>query len=124
MKTTMQNIQLKKHQTRTRKKLLCFPGFQFNKYLRVKLISETLAIGFCEGNRTLEPFDVESLISGFLIKNVLHGFVLQPWSHVACCVVGHFSLTKNNYITFTYYFGHLVLCNCCICYKTAYHMTE
>lgn len=36
MKTTMQNIQLKKHQTKTRKKLLCIPGFQFNKHLTVK----------------------------------------------------------------------------------------
>lgn len=83
-----------------------------------------LAIGFCKGNRTLEPLDVESLISGFLIKNVLHGFLLQSWAYVAYCVVDHFSLTKNNYITFTYYFGHLVLCNSCTCYKTAYYMTE
>lgn len=83
-----------------------------------------LAIGFCEGNRSLETLDVESLISGFLIQNVLQGFVLEPWDYVACCVVDHVSLTKGSYITFTYYFGYLVLFNCCICYKTAYHMTE
>lgn len=67
-----------------------------------------LAIGFCEGRRTLEPLDVRCVISGFLIQNVLHGFVLEPWDYVACCVVDHFSLNKSNYITLIYYTGHLV----------------
>lgn len=51
-----------------------------------------LAIGFCEGNRTLEPLD--TVISGFLIQNVLHGFVSEPWDYIACCVVDHFHLIR------------------------------
>lgn len=101
--------------------------FQDSNSINTKIyysISEILAIGFCEGNRTLEPLDVESLISSFLIQNVLHGFVLEPWDYVACCVVDCFSFNKNNYITLTYDIGHLDLCNCCICNKTVYHMTE